>query len=280
MQSVSHQVPRRCGGPSAVVAGLRRAAVLAPLAALCLSGCAPALSRSRVRPVTSETFVRLHDHDLTLHLTAPRAEAPPILLVYATGDAGWWGRDRGIYQRLSEWGYAVVGFSAREYVRHLGKDALRPREVASDYEAIIRRAASSLGLPASTRVVLIGKSRGAGLEVAAAGTPTLRPRLAGVLAVGLTGEEEFVHRRLRSRPRQLVMLRTYSYLPQLGDIPVAVIQSTHDRYVPAREARRLFGPDTPSRELVAIESSDHNFGDAIDRLYDEMERSLQWLVQR
>jgi fermentation-respiration switch protein FrsA (DUF1100 family) len=254
---------------------------LVPLAALVLSsGCAPGLSRSRIRAVTSETSVRLHDHDLTLHLTAPRTDGPPILLVYATGDAGWWGKDRDIYKQLNGWGYAVVGFSAREYVHHLGKDALLPREVASDYGAIIRRAASSLGLPASTRAVLIGKSRGAGLAVAAAGAMTLRPQLIGVLAVGLTGEEEYVHRRRRTRPRQLVMLQTYSYLPQLGDIPVAVIQSTRDGYVPADEARRLFGPDTPSRELVAIDSNDHNFGGAVDRLYDEMERSLQWLVQR
>jgi fermentation-respiration switch protein FrsA (DUF1100 family) len=200
--------------------------------------------------------------------------------VYATGDAGWWGKDRDIYNQLNEWGYPVVGFSAREYVHHLGKDALLPHEVALDYQAIIRTAESSLGLSPSTRAVLIGKSRGAGLSVAAAGAQTLGSQVAGVLAVGLTGEEEYVHRLRRARPRQLGMLQTYSYLPQLRDIPVVVIQSTRDSYVPAGEARRLFGPDTPSRELVAIESSDHNFSGALDRLYDEMERSLQWLVQR
>lgn len=224
--------------------------------------------------------MRLHNHDLTLHLTAPPADARPILLVYATGDAGWWGKDRDIYKELNQWGYAVAGFSAREYVHHLGKNVLLPREVASDYEAIIRLATSSLGMPAATRVVLIGKSRGAGLAVAAAGAQMLKSQLAGVLAVGLTGEEEYVHRLRRARPRQLVMLQTYSYLPQLGSIPVAVIQSTRDSYVPAQEARRLFGPDTPSRELVAIDSNDHNFGGAVDRLYEEMERSLQWIVQR
>lgn len=230
--------------------------------------------------MTSVTFVRLHDHDLTLHLTAPRADAGPVLLVYATGDAGWSGMNRDTYAKLNEWGYAVVGFSAREYVDHLGQDALLPREVASDYEAIIRRAAALLGLPASTRAMLIGRSRGAGLAVAAAGAKTLKPQVAGVLAVGLTGEEEYVYRPRRSRAPQLVMLQTYNYLPRLGDIPVAVIQSTRDRYVPAQEARRLFGPDTPSRKLVAIESNDHNFGGVIDELYDEMERSFQWLVQR
>ena len=222
----------------------------------------------------------LHGHDLTLHLTAPLADSRRILLVYATGDAGWWGQDKDIFNHLSEWGYAAVGFSAREYVHHLGKDALLPREVADDYEAIIRTAESSLGLSRSTRTVLVGKSRGAGLAVAAAGAVMLRLRIAGVLAVGLTGEEEYVHRLRRARPRQLVMLQTYSYLPQLGNIPVAVIQSTRDSYVPAVEARRLFGPDTALRELVAIEAGDHNFGGAHDRLYDELERSLEWLLQR
>lgn len=234
----------------------------------------------RPLPITSVTSVELHDHALTLRLTAPRAQSPPILLVYATGDAGWWGKDRDIYTHLGRTGYAVVGFSAREYVHHLGKVALLPSEVAIDYESIIRTAKTSLGLPASTRTILVGKSRGAGLSVAAAGPNLLKADLAGVLAVGLTGEEEYVHRFRRARPRQLVMLQTYRYLPQLGDTPVAVIQSTRDNYVPAREARRLLGPDTSSRELIAIEARDHNFSGALDTLYSEMERSLQWLVER
>jgi fermentation-respiration switch protein FrsA (DUF1100 family) len=259
----------------------RRVAALTPLAAVSLlSACAPTVSQLRPRPVTSVASVQLHNHKLTLHLTAPPADSRRILLVYATGDGGWWGKDRDVYTHLSEWGYAAVGFSAREYVHHLGKDALLPREVALDYEAIIRTAESALGLPPPTRIVLVGKSRGAGLAVAAAGPQMLKPLLAGILAVGLTGEEEYVHRLRRARPRQLVMLQTYSYLPQLGEVPVAVIQSTRDKYVPADEARRLFGPDTPSRELVAIDSDDHDFGGKRERLYDEMERSLQWLVQR
>ena len=253
------------------------------LTAFCAPGCATTIDRSRPPPITSITSITsviLHQHDLTLRLTAPRAGAPPILLVYATGDAGWWGKDRDLYRHLSRQGYAVVGFSAREYVHHLGKEALLPREVASDYEAIIHTARTSLGLPDSTRIILVGKSRGAGLAVAAAGPNMLKSELVGVLAVGLTGEEEYVHRLRRARPRQLVMLQTYSYLPRLGDVPVSVIQSTRDNYVPAEEARRLFGPDTRSRELVTIDARDHNFNDAIDKLYEEVARAIQWLIQR
>jgi fermentation-respiration switch protein FrsA (DUF1100 family) len=237
------------------------------------------------RPVTSDTSVPLHGHGLKLHLSTPPNRTPvaaaaiPVLLVYATGDAGWWGKDREIFTRLRAWGYPAVGFSAREYVHHLGKDAVAPQQIAEDFAAIVRAAESALGLPAPTRAVLVGKSRGAGLAVAAAGRFPMKPGLAGVLAVGLTREEEYVYRHFRRSP-QPVMLQTYGYLPRLGSLPVAVIQSTRDNYVPADEARRLFGPDTASRELVPIDSRNHNFDGALDLLYDEMERSIQWIVQR
>ena len=256
-----------------------RVAALVSVATLALSACAPILSR-RVDG-TSETSVQLHNHFLTLHLTkASTVPARTGLLVYATGDGGWWGKDRELYTRLSSLGYPVVGFSAREYVRHLDADALLPREVAADYAAIIRLSESYLGLPESTRTVLVGKSRGAGLAVAAAGSGALRQTLAGVLVLGLTGEEEYVHRLRRARPRQLVMLQTYSYLPRLGDTPVAVIQSTRDQYVPAAEARRLFGADTPVRTLIPIDAEDHNFGGALELVYGTMERSLEWILRR
>jgi fermentation-respiration switch protein FrsA (DUF1100 family) len=229
----------------------------------------------------TETRVPLHGHALTLRLSAPKASASsgPVLLLYATGDAGWFGKDRAIFGEIARWGYPAAGFSAREYVHHLGASTVRPVEIADDFRQIIAVAESALALPPGTRVVLVGKSRGAGLDVAAAGPPVLKPLLDGIIAVGLTKEEEYVHRRLR-RSRQLVMLQTYSYLPQLGSLPIAVIQSTHDQYVPAGEARQLFGPNTPTRELVPIESPDHNFDGALDELYGEMARAFRWILSR
>jgi pimeloyl-ACP methyl ester carboxylesterase len=76
------------------------------------------------------------------------------------------------------------------------------------------------------------------------------------------------------------MLQTYDVLPQIGAVPVAVIQSTGDQYVSALNARELFGPDTPVRRLVAIESPDHNFSHALPVLYAELERSFQWILDR
>jgi pimeloyl-ACP methyl ester carboxylesterase len=247
------------------------------------SGCAPTGGDLRVpRPPQSETSVRLHDHSLTVHVSAGPRSGP--LLVYATGDAGWWGKDKEIFTRLVLWGYPSAGFSSRDYVRHLGPnvDAEPLAALASDYAGIIAASEVALGLPDTTRVVLVGKSRGAGLAVAAAAVPVLRRQLDGLLMVGLTREEEYVRRPLRGTRRRSppVMLETYDVLPQIGSVPVVVIQSTGDEYVSAPNARELFGPDTPVRRLVAIESPNHNFSGALPALYAELERSLQWILDR
>jgi fermentation-respiration switch protein FrsA (DUF1100 family) len=244
--------------------------------------CAGRWHAAQPAPI-ADTSVRLHDHSLTIHLSAGRQHTSPLIL-YATGDAGWWGKDKDIFKRISPWGYPAAGFSAREYVHHLGSstDVVLRGELAADYAAIIGAAETALDLPAATRVVFIGKSRGAGLAVAAAGHPRIRETLQGVLAIGLTREEEYVQHRSPG-PRWaggFVMLQTYDALPQLGAVPIVVIQSTRDQYVPAAEARTLFGPDTPVRQLHAIDAADHNFGGALSVLYQEMTDSFEWLISR
>jgi fermentation-respiration switch protein FrsA (DUF1100 family) len=133
-------------------------------------------------------------------------------------------------------------------------------------------------------VILVGISRGAGLAVVAAGQRVLRDRLVGVLAIALTKEEEYVrHYRVRrgtpagTPQRELVMIETYEYLRRLSSLPVSVIQSTRDGYLPAAAARELFGPDTPDRQLHAIDALDHSFNGGRDELYQQMEQSLTWL---
>lgn len=249
------------------------------------SACAAGLGAGAEgpRPPRLDTSVRLHDHSLAIHLSAgPKRTGP--LVVYATGDAGWWGKDKELFTALARWGYPAAGFSARDYVGHLGRniDAERPLVLANDYAAIIAAAEAALTLPLDTRVILVGKSRGAGLAVAAAATPRLRAILDGLLAIGLTREEEYVRRRLPGTPRNTppVMLLTYDVLPALGAIPVAVIQSTGDQYVPAANARELFGPDTGVRRLRPIASPDHNFSGALPVLYAELTRSFQWILDR
>jgi len=252
---------------------------------IALAGCAPRvhLPDGAVAPDRS---IVLNGHPLALHFANARAASVRPLLVYATGDGGWHRKDLDAFHHLVLLGYPIVGFDARDYVTHLGPGTeTTPARLAADYARIIRAARDSLHLAGTRPVVLVGVSRGAGLSVVAAGQRALRPEIAGVLAVALTREEEYVKwfRRLRpraQRPRTRVMVETYEYLPLLGSMPIAVIQSTRDDYLPAADARALFGPDSDRRKFLAIDARNHSFAGARDKLYESMESSLEWIDQR
>jgi hypothetical protein len=266
--------------------GSRTRALLVTLAcAACGGGCAaharqPAAAPSL--PIADQALV-LNDHPLRLHFSRGVAGGGHPLLVYATGDGGWHRKDLAAYRHLVSFGYPTVGFDAHDYVTHLGTtDSTSPARLAGDYEAIIRTAKVALHLPADYPVVLVGVSRGAGLSVVAAGQRGLRPSIAGVLAVALTKEEEYVKRfrRLRRRgsaPAAPTIVEVYAYLPRLSAMPIAVIQSTRDNYLPAAAARALFGADNPRRWFQPIQARNHSFGGARTELYDAMERSLTWI---
>jgi fermentation-respiration switch protein FrsA (DUF1100 family) len=208
------------------------------------------------------------------------------LLLYATGDGGWRSADRGLFQHLALWGYSVAGFSARHYLQHLRFEATSPAHVAQDYGDLITFAKKALELPSDTPTVLVGFSRGSGLAVVAAGQSELQPLLCGVLVVALTEEEEYVRddkKRAGRDPanlsdRQLVMLRPYDVLASLDRLPLAVIQSTEDNYLPAARARELFGPDGDRRRFYPIRAGSHTFAGARDAMYEQARVALEWIV--
>lgn len=231
------------------------------------------------RPVRSQRDIVLNGYSVTLHLTASAGSTGRPLVIYATGDGGWRGKDLDLFRHLASWGYAIAGFSAPQYVKHLRGDdeTTTPARLARDYETIIGAAEQSLALASTTRVILVGVSRGAGLSVVAAGQPSIQPLLDGVVVMGLTKEEEHVRWR---RQRQSTELEIYPYLPRLADLPLSVIQSTHDNYLPASRARDLFGADTDRRQFHAIEARNHSFSGARAALYETLRSSLQWVAAK
>jgi fermentation-respiration switch protein FrsA (DUF1100 family) len=249
-----------------------------------------------VRPpgVAVDRRVTLNGHALAVHMADRRIGAGSPLLIYATGDRGWAGKDLDVYRHLVAWGYAVAGFDAHDYVTHLDVPAstrhqgqhrqqtergtTTPGRLARDYAAIIAAARDGLQLSRDVPVVLVGVSRGAGLSVAAAGQRAVRSELGGLVAVGLTKEEEYVrwYRRIgrRQRAQASEMLQVYEYLPRLGDLPLTVIQSTNDNYLPATSARALFGADTDSHRFIAVDARNHSFAGARAQLYEALQGAL------
>jgi pimeloyl-ACP methyl ester carboxylesterase len=206
--------------------------------------------------------------------------------VYTTGDGGWKRKDLALYRQIVSWGYPIAGFSAPDYLDHLrGEDGTTtPGRLGRDYADIIAFAETNLGLEPGTPVVLVGVSRGAGLEVVAAGQPRVRDKLTGVVAVALTREEEYVRWFGRfpilHRPQERVMVQVYEYLPLLGQLPIAVVQSTHDQFLPAAAAAQLFGAETPTRRFRAIEARNHSFAGARAEMYQACREAFDWILGR
>jgi pimeloyl-ACP methyl ester carboxylesterase len=234
--------------------------------------------------------VTLYNRPLELRLSAPqRPVHPDVLVLYSTGDGGWRPLDESFLEWISSWGYPVAGFSAKKYLKSLGyySKTTTPQRLVRDFELILDAACQQLGLRPDTPAILVGMSRGAGLSVVAAGQAELHPRLTGVIAVALTKEEEHVvhYRQKTDGPqpgapeRELVEIKTYEYLPRLAPVPVTVIQSTRDGYIPASSARQLFGADTELRRLVPVESANHSFSGGTDILFRETEAALEWVQQ-
>jgi pimeloyl-ACP methyl ester carboxylesterase len=244
-----------------------------------LSACA-----AHPAPAVPDQFVSLNNHALRLHFANANASAARPLLVYATGDGGMHRKDLDTYRHLAALGDPIVGFDARDYVKHLGKDSATttPERLADDYSQMVARARQALRLDAHCGVVLVGVSRGAGLAVVAAGR--LRDAITGVVAVALTREEEYVrwyrHLPLAHEPHPPVMVDVYDYLAQLRDLPIAVVQSTHDKYLPAAEARQQFGPDNSYRWLQPIDAANHNFSGARSQMFAAIQSALNWVTTR
>lgn len=254
-----------------------------------LSGCT-----CRISTVAAAASIQLREplilyrHPLEIRLSKPRSPSKnDVLIIYATGDGGWRGLDEEIYNWISTWDYPVAGFSSKGYLKNLGyiSNTTTPRRLVGDFEAIIGLAERKLELSQNTPVILVGLSRGAGLAVVAAGQGELKTRLAGVVAIALTKEEEHVvHYRDRrgnssaeTPMRELVEIKTYEYLPRLAGFPVMVIQSSHDGYLPADAARALFGPDTELRKFRAVQARNHRFSGGCGTLYKDTRESLAWI---
>jgi pimeloyl-ACP methyl ester carboxylesterase len=253
-------------------------AVASVAIALVTQGCVPRLHPSATSPVEIKRDVTVNQFPVTLHLVRPAILQQRPLLIYATGDGGWHGKDLDVFRHMESWGYPMAGFSAPEYIKHLRGDSetTTPALLARDYAAIIDAAKRELELEATTSIILVGVSRGAGLSVVAAGQQPIQQAVDGVVVMGLTKEEEHVRWRRR---RQSTELEIYDYLPRLANMPVSVIQSTRDNYLPAEQARSLFGADTDRRQFHAIEARNHSFAGARPALYETLRASIEWVMR-
>lgn len=285
MTSAAATAPRLHG--RATVAWRRACVVVAGVAAAV--GCGGVRPRVPQSPGISERRIAaaLHTSALDVHLAAMQPLRTPALVLYASGDGGWFGTAVDMWRLAAHEGVAAAGFSARAFLKiERPPDAtLNPAQLARDYRAIVAAATPALGLAADVPVILAGWSRGAAFAVLAAAEPRAVPHLAGVIAIGLDATEDLAidgpsdesddgaAPAASTRTRQFHPYRRLRRVP----VPVAVIQATHDDYLPAASARALFGPDSPTRRLITVEARNHRFAGGTAALDQALGDAVRWL---
>ena len=264
-----------------------RTICLALLWAGCLTGCVRHLfPEPGVFDVRRE-MVQLPDSRLKVTYVTPVApKPPPLLILFVTGDAGWQGVSKPVFKHMAKRGYYIAAYNSRQALKITKQSGenLTLVEGTVDLTSIIDQARRTLGLPDKTLTVLTGVSRGASMVVFGAANKKMQPVLAGAVAVGLTREADYLGAPGRSvhlpgierdAKRQILL---YPAIHRVGSLPIAVIESTGDKYVPAAEARQLFGPDTPTRRLYSVEASNHGFRGGRDELMLDLDEALAWIA--
>jgi hypothetical protein len=275
------------------------AAALAIVLTSALSGgCSALLSTRGVRQDGMHEFsapVAVHDEALTLHLSSPRTplSASTPLVLYASGDGGWFGAAVEMYRTIASSGLPTVGFSTKAFmhIEHRWARPLSVAHIAGDYQQIIDAARAQLRLSPDAPVVLTGWSRGASLGVLVASSREVDPRVIGLVAIGLAADERLdiegesdddtqdgaAVPASANDDRRAQSIAMYPLLSRLAPRRAVVIQASGDGYLPAARARELFGPDSTERRLVAIDAHNHRFSGGESRFAAALIEAVEWV---
>ncbi len=166
---------------------------------------------------------------------------PPV--VFSSGDGGWRGFSIDVAQYLASRGHLVVGVNSQAYLSSLSAERpLEPEQVGRDYAEFLGLARARAN---ASKVLVIGWSEGAGLSPLAAVDRQNQESLAGLLTLGLPELCELAWRLrdsiifLTRRTPNEKTFNSKDYIGRAAPVPVVLIQSTHDEFVPGNRSRAV-----------------------------------------
>jgi fermentation-respiration switch protein FrsA (DUF1100 family) len=214
----------------------------------------------------------------------PAATKPSLgQVLFFPGDGGWRGFAVTVSKTMSEWGYDVYGVDTKHYLCTYTTDGgLTEAQVASDLAELAR----SMGARPDRRFTLVGWSEGAGLSLLAAAAENNRASFDGLVTMGLP-EKNFLAWRwedaltyvTKQRPNE-PGFSSMDYMGKVSPLPVFMIQSMHDEYVPLDVAERLFLAAHEPRRFRPVSASDHRFSGNQQQFFEVLQEALRWIQQQ
>ena len=242
----------------------------------------PFLSASIIAGPSPQSVHQLsiRGHVQRLELYGPPRGTPVIV---SSGDGGWIHLGPHVAELLAGRGFFVVGFDVKAYLASFTNDAatLRSADEPGDYRALATFAAGGSG----QKPILIGVSEGAGLSVLAAANPDTKALLGGVIALGLPDRNElgwrwkdsliYLTHRLPNEPA----FSSAALIGTISPLPLALVQSTHDEFVPLQETQRIFAQASEPKKLWIVDAANHRFSNNLPEFDARLMEAIAW-VQR
>ncbi len=222
----------------------------------------------------------------TLSLAVYRPAGPAKgTIVMAGGDVGWVGLAVSLAEFLSDRGYIVVGLNTRQYLSSFtnGKQHMTPSDPPADYSAM--RAFLEARQLLQRPVVLSGVSEGAALAVLAASLDANHSWIDGVVTMGTPMVAELAWRWtdfttwITKKDAKEPSFSPADFIARVSPIPLVMIQSTRDEYVPEADYRKLEATAKAPKRLVLIAAANHRFTDKQTELRAEMLNALAWITE-
>lgn len=231
--------------------------------------------------------VAVRGRTLTLTIYPPANNtAPRGTILMGSGDVGWVGLAVSMSEELSAEGYLVAGINVRQYLSAFtsGKSHLQPAEVPGDY-LVLRDALKQRGALARP-VMLSGMSEGAALAVLAASDAKNHDWIDGVITMGIPPTAELAWRWtdvgawITKRDANEPAFAPKDVIASVAPVPLYMIQSSKDEYVPTAEYERLHATAREPKKLVLIAASNHRFTDKRPELRAAYLSGLTWIRQQ
>jgi alpha-beta hydrolase superfamily lysophospholipase len=221
---------------------------------------------------------------LTLTIYSPRAQSRGTI-VMGSGDVGWVGLAPSMAEELSAQGYTVVGINVRQYLAAFtaGSSHLQVTDVAADYRFLITTLKQTRRLEAP--IIVSGVSEGAALAVLASADPINHAWISGVITMGLPPTAELAWRWsdaaawITKHDADEPSFAAKDVIATVAPVPLCMIQSTRDEYVPPIEQERLLATAREPKRQILIDASNHRFTDKRPELSAAYRAGLAWIAQ-
>ena len=240
--------------------------------AVCLVG-APCWAQTR-------QTIDLRGHEQTIYVYgSPKAD--PVIV--SSGDGGWIHLGPSVAEFLAAHGFFVTGFDVRAYLTSFtsSRSTLRPEDVPGDYATLLQRARGESG----KKPILIGVSEGGGLSVLAAGNPTFKPQIAGVIGLGVPEHTELAWRLkdaliyfTHKTPNEPT-ISTSAVVGNMSPVPFAAIHSTSDEFVSTAEIQNIINHARDPKRLWMVQAANHRFTDNLPEFERRLVEAIAWVRQ-